>query len=239
MKKIISQLVVAIVCALLGFLLTYQFKALRLQEDAKTAAQNQDILSQIEVLKKERDELSETNKTLSDEIKRLEENAAEEGALENEIKKQLDNTRMHLGLLDVKGSGITITIIPKTTIFGENTTDSSVGVSEEEIVHIINLLWYSRAEAISVNDIRITPQTGIKTSGKSIAIGSVGLVDPKSKIVIKAIGDKAKLNVGVSYGNSLGYGALKNYNVETKTSDDIVINKTSQSLRNEYIKPVQ
>ena len=61
----------------------------------------------------------------------------------------------------------------------------------------------------------------------------------KSKIVIKAIGDKAKLNVGVSYGNSLAYGALKNYSVETKTSDDIVINKTTQSLRNEYIKPVQ
>ena len=68
MKKIISQLVVAIVCALLGFLLTYQFKMLSLQEDAKAIAQNQDILSQIEVLKKERDELSETNKTLSEEI---------------------------------------------------------------------------------------------------------------------------------------------------------------------------
>ena len=64
-------------------------------------------------------------------------------------------------------------------------------------------------------------------------------MDPKSKIVIKVIGDKAKLNVGVSFGNSLGYGALKNYNVETKTSDDIVINKTTQSLRSEYIKPVQ
>ena len=146
---------------------------------------------------------------------------------------------MHLGLVDVKGPGIVITITPKTTIFGENSTDSTVGVTEEELVHIINLLWYSRAEAISVNDIRITPQTGIKTSGRSISIGTVGLVDPKSKIVIKAIGDKAKLNVGVSYGNSLSYGALKNYSVETKTSDDIVINKTTQSLRSEYIKPVE
>lgn len=64
MKKIISQLVVAIVCAILGFLLTYQFKMLRLQEDAKSTAQNQDILYQIEALKKEKEELSETNKTL-------------------------------------------------------------------------------------------------------------------------------------------------------------------------------
>lgn len=239
MRKIISQFVVALVCAILGFLLTYQFKALNAKENVNATAQNQDILAQIEVLQKEKDQLTETNKTLSEEIKRLEKVAAEEGFLENEIKKQLDNTRMHLGLVDVKGPGIVITITPKTTIFGENSTDSTVGVTEEELVHIINLLWYSRAEAISVNDIRITPQTGIKTSGRSISIGTVGLVDPKSKIVIKAIGDKAKLNVGVSYGNSLSYGALKNYSVETKTSDDIVINKTTQSLRSEYIKPVE
>jgi uncharacterized protein YlxW (UPF0749 family) len=38
---------------------------------------------------------------------------------------------MHLGLVDVKGTGIVITITPKTTIFGENSTDSTVGVTEE------------------------------------------------------------------------------------------------------------
>lgn len=239
MKKIISQLVVAIVCAILGFLLTYQFKMLSLKEDATNTAKNQDILAEIEVLKQEKDQLAETNKTLTEEIKVLEETAAKEGVLENEIKKQLDNTRMQLGLLDVKGPGITINITPKTNIFGTNNTDNTVGITEEELVYIVNLLWYSRAEAISINDIRITPQTGIKASGRNISIGSVGIVDPKSKIVIKVIGDKAKLNVGVSYGSSLEYGALKNYNIETKQSDDIVIEKTTQSLKSEYMKPVQ
>ena len=43
----------------------------------------------------------------------------------------------------------------------------------------------------------------------------------------------------MSYGTALQYGALKNYNVDIKASDDIVINKTTQSLRSEYIKPVQ
>ena len=52
MRKIISQFVVALVCAILGFLLTYQFKALNSKEKVNATAQNQDILAQIEVLQK-------------------------------------------------------------------------------------------------------------------------------------------------------------------------------------------
>ena len=55
-------------------------------------------------------------------------------------------------------------------------------------------MWYSRAEAISINDFRITPQTGIVLSGNLIKIGSAGQISPKEKIVIKVIGDKGKLN---------------------------------------------
>lgn len=239
MKKITSQIVVAMVCALLGFLLTYQFKLLNAKQDSSSKYQNADILTEIDKLKSEKEELQEANFALSEELKKLEEAAAAEGDIEAEIKKHLDNARMNLGLLDVKGPGIVITLSPKTSIFGSNTTEGSRSISEDELVHIVNLLWYSRAEAISINDIRITPQTGIKTAGSDISIGSAGRVYPNDKIVIKVIGDKKNLNVGVSYAGSLEYGALKNYNNEVKQSDEIIITKTTQSLRNEYIKPVQ
>lgn len=238
MKKVMSQVVVAIVCALLGFLLTYQFKLLNAKEESSNY-QNSDILSEIEKLKSEKKKLEEANVSLSEELKKLEEAAAEEGEIEAEIKKLLDNARMNLGLLDVKGPGIVITLSPKSSIFGSNTSEGSRSISEDEIVHIVNLLWYSRAEAISINDIRITPQTGIKTAGSDISIGSAGRVYPNDKIVIKVIGDKKNLNVGVSFAGSLEYGALKNYNNEVKQSDEIIINKTTQSLSNEFIKPVQ
>lgn len=238
MKKIMSQVVVAIVCALLGFLLTYQFKLLNAKEESSNY-QNSDILSEIEKLKSEKEKLEESNVSLSEELKKLEEAAAEEGEIEAEIKKLLDNARMNLGLLDVKGPGIIITLNPKSSIFGSNTSEGSRSISEDELVHIVNLLWYSRAEAISINDIRITPQTGIKTAGSDISIGSAGRVYPNDKIIIKVIGDKKNLNVGVSFAGSLEYGALKNYNNEVKQSDEITINKTTQSLSNEFIKPVQ
>lgn len=146
---------------------------------------------------------------------------------------------MHLGIVDVKGQGIVLTITPKTSIFGSTTNDSSRDLGEDELVHIVNLLWYSGAEAISINDIRITPQTGIKTAGNGIAIGSTGKVYPRDKIIIKAIGDKGRLNVGISFPGSLEYLALPNYNNEVKSEDDIFIGKSKQSLKSDFIKSVK
>ena len=239
MKRVASQLVVAVVCGFLGFLLTYQFKLLNTKDELTNSYENSDILQEVESLKKEKEELEEANATLNEEIKALEDKATSEGELEAEIKKKLDNARMQLGLVDVKGPGIIIILTPKTSIFGTNTSDSVRTITEDELVYLVNTLWYSRAEAISINDIRITPQTGIKNAGSSISIGSAGRVDPSSEIVIKVIGDKSKLNVGVSYGGSLETGALKNYTNDVKSSDEITIIKTTQTLRSDYLIPVQ
>lgn len=241
MKLSRSQLFIALVCGLLGFLLAYQFKVLsnKNMESNISNYEKNDIISEVESLKKEKDELIKTNTKLSDELKQMEETAAKDGDLGKDIKNQLDNARMHLGVVDVKGPGIVLTISPKTSIFGSNPSDSSRDLGEDELVHIVNLLWYSGAEAISINDIRITPQTGIKTAGNGIAIGSTGKVYPKDKIVIKAIGEKGRLNVGISFPGSLEYLALPNYNNEVKTEDDIFIGKTTQSLKSDFIKSVK
>ena len=163
MKKITSQIFVGIVCAFLGFLLAHQFKLLNEKNKINSTNQNLDIISEIEALKKEKEELTKTNSELSEQLKQLEEKASGNGEVEAEIKKQLDNARMNLGLLDVKGPGITITITPKTNIFGSN-TDTRI-ISEDEIVHVVNSLRYIKAEAISVNDYRLTPQTVLKVLG--------------------------------------------------------------------------
>ena len=239
MKKVLSQLVVAVVCAFLGFLLTYQFKQLSVANSGDIDYDSTDILSEIENLKKEKEDLQKNNEILSEELKQLEDAAAKEGEIEGKIKKQLDNARMQIGLLDVKGPGVVITLALKNSVFGTNGTQTVNTVSEEEIINLINSLWYAGAEAISINEMRITPQTGIKMAGSSISIGSAGRVDPNSEIVIKAIGDKNKLNLAVNFPGVLDYGALKSYSSDVKQMDDITIVKTTQSLRYEYIKPVQ
>ncbi len=241
MKKTASQATVALVCAILGFLLAYQFKVLSKNDNGKEDYSNSNIIDEVESLKKEKEQLVKINAELSEEVKKIEENAAEEGEIERGIKTQLDTARMQLGLVDVEGSGIIITITPKTNIFSSNASnDSSTNLSENEIINIINLLWFSKAEAVSINDFRITPQTGIKSSSNYLWIGSAGKVSPKEKIEIKAIGDKTKLNVGVRFQSdyNLTTGSLANYDVEVKQVDELQINKTTQTLKNDYINPI-
>jgi len=238
MKKITSQIFVAVVCAFLGFLLAHQFKLLNEKNKENKIVQNLDIIAEIEALKKEKEEFLESNNVLSEKLKQLEETVAKDGAVEGEIKKQLDNTRMNLGLVDVKGPGVVITITPKTNIFGSNNSTATRIISEEEIAYIVNSLKFAKAEAISVNDYRITPQSGIRNSGNWIWIGSAGRIDPNDKIVIKAIGDKQALKNAVTFVGVLEYQALQNYNSEVKESDEIIINKTTQSLTSEFVKPI-
>lgn len=241
MKKAASQATVAVVCAILGFLLAYQFKVLSRGGNVKENYNNSNLLDEIESLKKEKEELTASNSKLSEELKNIEEIAAQDGEIEKEIKNQLDTARMQLGLVDVEGSGIIITITPKTNIFSSNSSsDTSTNLDERELINIINLLWFSKAEAISVNDFRITPQTGIKSSNNYLWIGSAGKVSPKEKIEIKAIGDKSKLNVGVRFQSdyNLTTGSLANYDVDVKLADEIKIDKTTQTLKSDYINPV-
>lgn len=240
MKKSTSQISIAIVCALLGFLLAYQFKLLNKNNESNIESYNKsDVIAELDSLKKEKEGLQNKNNSLNEELKKLEEAASKEGNVGKEIKNQLDSARMHLGLVDVKGPGVTIKITPKTSIFGSSNDDIGRGITEEELVHIINLLWYSKAEAISINGYRITPQTGIKNSSNYIWIGTAGKVSPKEPIIIKAIGDKARLNVGLDFPGSLDFGALQNYNCEVEQSDNLVIDKTTQTIKSDYLKPVE
>ncbi|MGV3025516.1 DUF881 domain-containing protein [Clostridium thermobutyricum] len=238
MKKVTSQISIGIVCVLLGFLLTYQFKALTKKSD--TDYDKNDILHQVDALKKQKDELEKTNKGLTEKVKELEDAATKEGNIGGEIKSRLNNSRMILGLLDVEGPGIEITITPKTSLFGSNSeSGGSSLVTEDELVHIVNLLKFARAEAISINGHRITPQTGIKNSKNYIWIGTSGQVSSEQKITIKAIGDKARLKVALNFPGGLDYGSLQNYNCDIEEKDNIIIEKTTQSLKTEYLKPVK
>lgn len=238
MKKPTSQIFVAVVCALLGFLLAYQFKILAKKGDVNTQYNNSDILSEVENLKKEKEELVSNNANLTEELKKLEESAATNGKVDMEVKKSLDNARLQLGLVDVKGPGMTITLAPKTPIFGSEQYDSGMELGEGELIHLVNTLWYYGAEAVSIQDTRITAQTGIKNAGSAVWLGTAKKISPKDKIVIKAVGDKKKLSTGINFPGVMQYGALVNYNPEIMPSDDITIEKTNQQYKTDYVKPI-
>lgn len=234
-NKLMSQIFVAVVCALLGFFLTYQFKLLSIKN--KNAIEgnisSSDMVSEVENLKKEKAELEKQNKKLFEELTNIEENAAKSGTISTEMKNQLEKSRMIMGSVDVKGPGVILTITPKSAVFNTENPDY---MTDQELIHIVNLLNYSGAEAISINDIRITPQTGIKFASNYIWVGNNDRVSPKDKITIKVIGDRTMLEGGLNFVGALDYGALsRGYDKKISPLDDIEIKKSTQKMSSEYL----
>lgn len=233
MKKRTPQIAVAIVCAILGFLLIYQYKS-SVSRNKGTGYNTVDISKDVELLKKDKEDLTNTNTQLNEELKKIEETATEETSLGQNVKDQLYTARIQLGLLDVTGDGIQVTIKPKVSMFGATSKDSSSKLlGDKELVHLLGALWFSGAEAISINDLRITPQTGISVSGTQIAIGSAGMVNPGDVIVVKAIGDTEKMNknMNLEYNSNTMIGVLTNYNINFENESGIIIEKTTQSMQ--------
>lgn len=143
---------------------------------------------------------------------------------------------MIIGTEDVVGPGIVLNLTPKSQVF----SNDMHYLTDTELVYIINELNFSGAEAISINDKRISLQTGIKSSSNNnyILINDER-ISPKEKIVIKAIGDKTNLYSALTFNGALDFQALSSYDKKYEKVDEIKILKYNKIPKYEFMKPVK
>ncbi len=240
MKKHVSQIIVALVCALLGFLLAYQFRLLNSEERRMVNNPNseQDITKEIGQLTKEKEDYEKKNNELMEQLKGYEEAASNENEITKELKKQLDDTRLLIGSVDVEGPGIVLYLNPKTNVFSNSALASYI--TDRELTYLTNELFFAGAEAVSINNKRITLQTGIKsTSGGSQILVNDERISPKETITIKAIGNKSTLAGGLNFNGVLEFEALAYYDKKIEEADTVKIPKYNKLYKYEYIKPVK
>lgn len=103
------------------------------------------------------------------------------------IQNELRNIRKFNGDSDVQGEGLQVTI------------DASTPIIHLELLDLVNELWNSGAEAISINDIRFTSRTyigqGVFSTDYFITVNSTPISYP---IVVKAIGNSQNLQNGLT-----------------------------------------
>lgn len=160
---------------------------------------------------------------------------ASTGADETSIKKQerLKELNTYLGLTDVTGKGITITVEDNT---------SSKFVTSNDLVHdgdirgIINEIKNIGADAISVNGQRIVQSTVITCVGAVVQINGESIGAP---FVIKAIGsDNLFYNIQRP-GSWLDNMKEDGLYVDVKKSDNLTIEKYNGVLTDKFIKNVE
>ena len=146
------------------------------------------------------------------------------------LEKEYEETEELLGLTDVKGEGVKITL--------QNTLENSY--TANDIRNLINELKYAGAEAISINDNRIINLTDIVTLNMSFIVMYGGNVRLTAPYVIKAIGDKTDLSSTLKAKNT-GYADLmqsRKLKITVEESEDITINKYQGDIESNYMKEV-
>ena len=180
--------------------------------------------------------LKETEKVdeqLQQEIEKVTENNSE---LE-ETEKQINDGNKMIGLTEVTGPGIIITIADSDLDPSKVLDSSNLLVHDSDILKIVNELKNAGAEAISINNQRVILTTPIICGGNIININGERIGSP---FEIKAIGSpEALANLSRPYG-ILSNLKDRGINVsEIKKSNNITIPKYSGVLNFKYLTSVK
>lgn len=145
---------------------------------------------------------------------------------DEELQKKINNYELILGMTDVKGQGVVISVADNNNNMQNSFSSintSNYLVHDGNLVSIVNELKAAGAEAISINDKRVTGTTTITCAGNVIQVNGEKVGSP---FVIKAIGAKDLLYGELTKNGGTLY-KLKKYGVITEINkqDNIEISK--------------
>lgn len=165
--------------------------------------------------------IDERNEKITEYKTELENGANESNVLENEIKE----AEGYLGYLNLKGEGIIVTL-------QDNETKS---IMYGDLLALVNELNNAGAEAISINDERITAKSEITLVNNTfIFVNGKRLAGP---YIVKAIGDKKYLESALTIKD--GYIDLitnEEKTVDYKVDDNVVVLASEKRENLKYAK---
>jgi uncharacterized protein YlxW (UPF0749 family) len=173
-------------------------------------------------------DLNVKNAEVSNELKGYEnKNASSDNVVKN-LKKDTQKAQMLAGLVPVKGRGIVIKL----------TNDSLETVSSIPILSVLNELRIADAQAISINDQRVTATTEVADASGFIIINGKQMLPP---IIIKAIANPDQIESALKMIGGLMEQLSNYYNVKAEFNRDnnIVLPKIGDDVvKTNLLNPV-
>lgn len=180
----------------LGLLVTVAAVTLRAPDPA-SAAVRADLISRIEAAQTAGDEQAARVEELRAEIVTLEQ--ALTGEASDGQGERIAASALVAGAQAVQGPGVVVTLQDGERPVASSPGDESrpVRVNARDLQFVVNALWAAGAEAIAVNDHRLTSTSAIRYAGEAIIVDFRGLTPP---YVVQAIGDPVALEAEASVG---------------------------------------
>ncbi len=229
LNNFVVSIVMFIVCVSLVSVTLMQFKTV--EETDITDIENMREAELRKTLAEWKSKYEEVSTTLNDTNKKIAE--YQEKIEKNEeaselIEKELEQSNLAVGKTDVIGEGVIVTL----------NDGQYEDISAWDLIYLVNELRYAGAEAISINDIRITNATDIVDLAEYTYI-SVDGHRLEAPYVVKAIGNQTYLSSILNLKDS-GYVDLykstTDKQVTMETSKKIQILKYNGEMTYKYMK---
>lgn len=217
-----SQIAIALVCMLIGFLLVTQLKTNQSAAQALREATESDLSQLVGNLKTEISTLKAENLELKLRLFQMERVNHDSSTIMRESYKTFNNLRIIAGLTAVSGQGIVVQLSDRNRVLNAN-----------DLVDIITELRVGGAEAVSVNGIRVVADTGLMQSSRGIFV-ETKLISPPYEIL--AIGEPSVLYEALAIAGGVRdkLSSLSGVTFKVKKDDDVRI--TALSSKDEGAK---
>jgi len=189
-RRVRAALSVAFVLALAGVLFTASAQLARGTERRHP----QDLPQLVESEEHRADALSGRVDGLRSQVDRL--TAAQPGAVPTGDATTMENSGLEAGLVGVSGPGVVVSLTdaPSTGNYPAEITPDDLVVHQQDVQAVINALWAGGAEAMMLQDQRVTATTAFRCVGNVLSLGG-RLYSPPFKV--SAIGDPDALRAAL------------------------------------------
>lgn len=234
-KKKIS-LVLGIMCFALTVGICIQVKTVK--NTSSTVSQNYEennLRAEVLKYKEKYDNLLKETEKIDNDLQQEIEKATENNSELEESRNQINDGNKMIGLTDVNGSGVIITVADSDIDANSVLNSNDLLVHDSDILKIVNELKNAGAEAISINGQRVIITTPIICGGNIININGERIGSP---FEIKAIGSPESLANLSRPGGWLRSLEDRGIKVNLKKVNNIDIPKYSGVLNFKYLKSV-
>ena len=224
-KKLILSIIIGIMCFIIVYLMCIQFKTINnIDVDEIENMREDELRTALAEWKSEYQETTEEINATKDKIQEYKDKIASDEETGELLEADLKNAEMLMGLTDVEGPGVIITI----------TDNYEQQVTSVDLLDLINELNSGGAEAISINNQRIIAMTDIFDVENFVVVKEQRVTSP---YIIKAIGDITYLQSALSIKNGyIDKYKTNGYTISMTIDENIVINKYNGELKLEYAK---
>lgn len=186
-----AQVTIAVVCLILGVLLAIQFKTQKNINETLMPGRLEELSQRLIEVTKQRDALAEETESLREKLQNIRQDNQAMADLQDEVMK----ANMAAGMIAVTGPGIMITLNDSNRNIQTGENPNYAIVHDYDLLTLVNELRTSGAEAIAINDERLTAVSEIRCAGTLILVNWVRIGPP---YVIKAIGYPEMLMSGLN-----------------------------------------